>query len=140
MSIWFRSDFNEYIKSIGNGNMIEHLGIEIEEIGDDFIKGKMPVDHRTVQPAGLLHGGASVVLAESLGSLGANMVVDWNTHYCVGLDINANHVKSVKTGFVFGIAKPLHLGKRSQVWSIDIINETGDRVCISRLTMAVIAK
>jgi len=140
MSIWFRSDFNEYIKSIGNGNMIEHLGIEIEEIGDDYIKGKMPVDHRTMQPAGLLHGGASVVLAESLGSLGANMVVDWNTYYCVGLDINANHVKSVKTGFVFGIAKPLHLGKRSQVWSIDITNEAGDRVCISRLTMAVIAK
>ena len=139
MSIWFQKDCEDFVKQL-KGNMMAHLGIEIVELGDDYIKGKMPVDHRTTQPAGLLHGGASVVLAESLGSLGANLVVDWNQYYCVGLSVNANHLRSVRSGFVMGVAQPLHLGKRSQVWSIEITDEEEKRVCVSRLTMAVMTK
>ena len=118
--------------------MVDHLGIEFTRIGDDFIEAKMPVDHRTHQPMGLLHGGASVVLAETLGSVAATCCVDMNKQYCVGLDINANHIKSVREGFVTGIAKPIHVGKKTQVWEIRITNELQELVCISRITMAVI--
>jgi 1,4-dihydroxy-2-naphthoyl-CoA hydrolase len=121
-------------------NMVKHLGIEYTEIGADFIKGKMPVDHRTQQPMGLLHGGASVVLAETLGSVGANLCIDTDKYYCVGLEINANHIKSIKTGWVYGKATIIHAGKKTQVWEIKITNEAEQLVCISRLTMAVIEK
>lgn len=114
------------------------MGIEITEIGDDFIKGKMPVDDRTRQPYGMLHGGASLVLAESLGSIAATFTVDQSKQYCVGLDINANHVRAVKEGFVYGITRPLHIGKSTHVWEIKITNEEHKLVCISRITMAVI--
>jgi 1,4-dihydroxy-2-naphthoyl-CoA hydrolase len=120
--------------------MVEHLGIEFTRIGDDFIEAKMPVDHRTHQPMGLLHGGASVVLAETLGSVAATCCIDSSKQYCVGLDINANHIKSIREGFVTGITKPIHVGKKTQVWEIRITNEQQELVCISRITMAVIDK
>jgi len=120
--------------------MVSHLGIEFTEIGDDSITAKMPVDHRTHQPLGLLHGGASVALAETLGSVAASCCLDLNTQYCVGLDINANHTKSVKTGYVFGTTKPLHVGKKTHVWEIRIVNDANELVCISRITMAIIDK
>ncbi|MEQ9427072.1 MAG: hotdog fold thioesterase [Cyclobacteriaceae bacterium] len=118
--------------------MVGHIGIEVTEIGEDYIIARMPVDKRTHQPMGLLHGGASVVLAETLGSLGATFCVDQTKQYCVGLDINANHVKAVREGFVYGKALPIHIGKKTQVWEIKITNEEGQLVCISRITMAVI--
>jgi 1,4-dihydroxy-2-naphthoyl-CoA hydrolase len=122
------------------GTLIEHLGIEFTEIGDDFIRGTMPVDGRTRQPYGLLHGGASVALAETLGSTGAAMCVDSAEYQCVGQEINANHVRAARAGLVTGTARPVHLGGRTQVWTIDILNEAGKLVCTSRLTMAVIRR
>jgi len=118
--------------------MVEHVGIVITEIGDDYLKGTMAVDHRTVQPMGILHGGASVALAETLGSIAANLVVDDAKKYCVGLDINANHIRSANSGMVTGTAKPLHIGSSTQVWGIEIVDEKNRLVCISRLTMAVL--
>jgi 1,4-dihydroxy-2-naphthoyl-CoA hydrolase len=119
--------------------MVQHLGIEITEVGEDYICAKMPVDHRTKQPFGLLHGGASVVLAETLGSFAANMCVDSTKFYCVGLDINANHIRGVREGYVYGKTTPLHIGKSTQVWEIKITDEKGNLVCISRLTVAVVS-
>jgi 1,4-dihydroxy-2-naphthoyl-CoA hydrolase len=116
----------------------DHLGIELIELGKNYLKGKMPVDSRTKQPTGVLHGGASVAFAESLGSIAGNLVVDMNLFTCVGLEINANHLRPVSEGFVYGIASPLHLGRKTQVWTIEIQNEEGKLVCISRLTLAVI--
>lgn len=118
--------------------MVAHLGIELTDLGEDYITGKMPVDHRTHQPLGLLHGGASVALAETLGSLAASFCVDLKTQYCVGLDINANHVKGVKSGYVIGTTRPLHIGKKTHIWEIRITSEQNELVCISRLTIAVI--
>ena len=128
------------LKLASETNMLAHLGIEITEIGKDYIVGKMPVDDRTKQPYGFLHGGASVVLAESLGSIGANHFVDQEKYYCVGLEINANHLRPVQSGYVIGKAQAIHLGKTTQIWEIKITNEAQKLVCISRLTMAVIAK
>ncbi len=128
------------LNKLSLNTMVSHLGIEYTSIGEDHISAKMPVDHRTHQPLGLLHGGASVTLAETLGSVAATCCVDHNTQYCVGLDINANHVKSVKSGYVFGTTKPIHIGKRTHVWEIRIVNEANELVCISRITMAVIDK
>jgi len=118
--------------------MVEHLGIEFTEIGDDFIRGTMPVDGRTRQPYGLLHGGASVALAETLGSTGATLCVDTKEYQCVGQEINANHLRPARSGLVTGTARAVHLGGRTQVWVIDIVNEAGKLVCTSRLTVAVI--
>lgn len=120
--------------------MLAHLGITLTEIGADYICGKMPVDERTKQPHGLLHGGASVVLAESLGSIGANYMVDQEKYVCVGLEINANHIRAVKNGYVYGRAQVLHAGNTTQIWEIKITNEENKLVCISRLTMAVLSK
>jgi 1,4-dihydroxy-2-naphthoyl-CoA hydrolase len=134
---------NATLDSLNNmsvNTMVTHLGIEFTNIGDDFIEARMPVDHRTHQPMGLLHGGASVVLAETLGSVAATCCIDMSKQYCVGLDINANHIKSVREGFVKGITKPVHIGKKTQVWEIRITNEQQELVCISRITMAVIDK
>lgn len=138
MAIWFKQNTLSEIQQRGTGTMIEYLGITVSEVGDDFLKGNMPVDHRTVQPIGILHGGASVALAETLGSLAANLVVDPHKKYCVGLDINANHIRAARKGFVTGIAKPLHLGSSTQVWTIEITDEENRLVCISRITMAVL--
>jgi 1,4-dihydroxy-2-naphthoyl-CoA hydrolase len=130
----------EELNSGRGGTLIEHLGIEFTEIADDFIRGTMPVDGRTRQPYGLLHGGASVALAETLGSTGAVMCVDRKEYQCVGQEINANHVRAARTGLVTGTARPVHLGGRTQVWAIDIVNEAGKLVCTSRLTVAVIRR
>ena len=130
----------DQLQAISQNTLVEHLGIEFVEIGTDFITAKMPVDHRTHQPLGLLHGGASVVLAETLGSVGATLMVDPKEQYCVGLEINANHIKSVREGHVLGVAKPVHIGKRTHIWEIRITSDAGALVCISRITMAVIDK
>lgn len=138
--IWFKKYSDEVMTAMGKNTMMEHLDIQITEIGDDFISGSMPVDHRTKQPAGLLHGGASVVLAETLGSIAAYLVVDPELYSCVGLDINANHLRAVKDGRVTGTARPIHLGATTHVWSIEIKDANGRLVCISRLTMAVLQR
>ncbi|HWB26278.1 MAG TPA: hotdog fold thioesterase [Chitinophagaceae bacterium] len=138
-SIWFHpytiADINEF----SHNNMIHHIGITFTELGDDYLKGTMPVDERTVQTMGMLHGGASVTLAETLGSIGANLVVDPQKFVCVGLDINANHIRSIRNGFVAGIAKPIHTGGTTQVWNIEITDKNNRLICTSRLTMAVLS-
>ncbi len=132
-----KSEKIKHIKKHSQNTMIQHLGIEFTEIGDDFVCGKMPVDHRTIQPMGMLHGGASAAFAETLASVASTLQVNLEKQYCVGLDMNANHIRSIKSGWVFGEAKPIHLGKMTQVWQIKIKNEKGEMVCISRITMAV---
>jgi 1,4-dihydroxy-2-naphthoyl-CoA hydrolase len=140
VSIWRSPLPLETLNAGGKGTLMGPLGIEFTEIGEDFVRGTMPVDARTHQPYGLLHGGASVALAETLGSMGANMCVDSTRYLCVGQEINANHLKSVRSGRVTGTARPLHVGMRSQVWSIEIVNDSGALVCVSRLTVAVIQR
>jgi len=120
--------------------MVEHLGIEFTEVGEDYLVAKMPVDRRTHQPMGLLHGGASVALAETLGSVAATLTVDPSLQHCVGLEINANHIKSVRSGFVYGKTTPVHIGKKTQVWEIRITDDQQQLICISRITLAVIDK
>ena len=140
MTIWHSLRSVEELNSGRSGTMIEHLGIEFTEITDDFIRGTMPVDGRTRQPYGLLHGGASVALAETLGSMGATLCIDTAAYQCVGQEINANHLRAARTGLVTGTARPVHVGGRSQVWNIDIVNEAGKLTCTSRLTVAVIRR
>lgn len=139
--IWFKKDLQiaDFI-GIGKNTMGDHLGIEWTEIGDDYIKARMPVDHRTHQPYGLLHGGASCALAETLGSIASFLVIDSEKFICVGLEINANHVRGVKQGFVTGIATPLHIGSSTHVWDIKIHDEREKLVCVSRLTVAILKK
>lgn len=137
--IWFRPYTIDQVRFFGN-SLPQHLGIEFTELGPDFIRGRMPVDDRTRQPYGILHGGASVALAETLGSTGAGLVVDPDKFQVVGQEINANHVRAVKDGFVIGTARPLHIGRRSHVWEIPITDEQDRLVCISRITMFVIEK
>ncbi len=138
MSIFTTGLTVEMLNKLSPQTMVSHLGIEFTRIGEDFIEGKMPVDHRTHQPLGLLHGGASVALAETLASVAATCCVNRDVQYCVGLEINANHIKSARSGFVYGITKPLHIGKRTQVWEIKITNDQQELVCVSRITLAVI--
>ncbi len=126
------------LNQMNRGNMVGFLGIEFTEVGPDYVCAKMPVDERTRQPMGLLHGGASVALAETLGSIAAYCTIDPGKQYCVGLDINANHIRGVTAGFVYGKATPLHVGRSTQVWEIRITDEAGKLVCISRITMAVL--
>ena len=141
MSIWFNKELSiGHFGQSGDGAMSEYLGIEWTELGENFLKAKMPVDHRTKQPYGLLHGGASCVLAETIGSVASAMVVDPARFQCVGLEINANHVHSATNGYVTGVATPLHLGKSTHVWDIRIYNENDKMVCVSRLTVAIIQK
>ncbi len=128
----------EALNQMNHENMLGHLGIEFTEVNDTSLTARMPVDHRTRQPMGLLHGGASVALAESLGSVASYLCVDPKKYACVGLEINANHIKGVRAGFVYGTVRPLHVGKRTHVWEIRVTNETQQLVCISRLTVAVI--
>ena len=141
MSIWFDKSISiESVTEYGRGTMIHHIGIEWVEVGNNFIKARMPVDHRTVQPYGLLHGGASCVLAETLGSMASHCVIDSAHYYCVGIEINANHIRSAREGFVFGTCSPLHIGSSTHVWDIRITNEEGKLICISRLTVAIMKK
>jgi 1,4-dihydroxy-2-naphthoyl-CoA hydrolase len=140
MSLWHSPRALAELNADADGTLIGLIGIVFTEIGDDFLRATMPVDRRTWQPFGLLHGGASVVLAETIGSESANMCVDRNAYLCVGQEINANHVRSVRDGLVTGTARAAHLGGRTQVWTIDIVNDRGQLVCISRLTMAVVKR
>lgn len=141
MFIWFHKDLTiEKLHPLGINTMTEWLGFEWTELGDDYIKARMPVDHRTNQPYGLLHGGASCVLAETIASVGSAMVIDHSKFLCVGLEINANHIRSAKQGFVTGIATPLHLGSTTHVWDIKIYDEREKLVCVSRLTVAIIPR
>jgi len=139
MSLWKQSTDLDRINAWNRGCMVEHLGMRVTAIGDDWLRGTMPVDARTRQPFGLLHGGASVALAESLGSLAGNLCLD-ASEMAVGLDINANHVRAVTAGEVTGTARALHLGRTTQVWEIRIEDERGRLVCISRLTLAVVPR
>ncbi len=141
MSIWFRKDLSlEKLMPLGKGTMSEYLGIEWLELGEEYIKAKMPVDHRTIQPYGLLHGGASCVLAETLGSVGSAMVIDHDKFFCVGLEINANHIRSAKKGYVTGTVRPIHIGKQTHIWDIQITDESDKLICVSRLTVAVLSR
>ena len=139
MTIWKHPfDTASALFARDGGTMIDHLGIELVDRGDDWLRARMPVDHRTVQPQGRLHGGASVALAETVGSIAANMVLEGADQLAVGLDINANHVRPASGGYVYGTARPESIGRSTQVWSIRITDEDDRLVCISRLTMAVI--
>jgi 1,4-dihydroxy-2-naphthoyl-CoA hydrolase len=139
-SLWRPEATLEYMRDRMRRTLADHVGIELTELGTDFIAGTMPVDHRTCQPMRVLHGGASVVLAETLGSLAANAANRDTTRRFVGQEINANHLRPVPEGSkVTGVAKPVHIGKSSQVWSIEIRNERGQLTCISRITMAAIS-
>ena len=137
MATWKQRLSTEEIERITENTLVRHLGIQITEVGDDYLKATMPVDHRTHQPMGILHGGASVALAETIGSLGAQMCAEPG-FYVVGLEINANHIRGVRSGVVTGVATPIHVGRSTQVWSIRIFDEQDKTVCISRLTMSVL--
>ena len=138
MRIWKQAISVEHLTAIHVDTAVAALGIEFLEVGDDFIKARVPVDHRTKQPYGLLHGGVSVVLAETLGSSGAACAAP-EGYRCVGLDINANHLKGTTSGWVTGITRPVHIGRTTQVWQIDLTNAAGELTCVSRITMAVLA-
>lgn len=137
MSIWFRQFGIEEIRALQRDTMDAYLGIEFMNIGPDFLEARMPVNERTVQPHGILHGGASVALAETLGSVGGSMVVDLERYLVLGQEINANHLRPARQGHVHGRARPIHLGRRSQVWAIEIVDDRQRLVCVSRLTLAV---
>lgn len=140
MTIWKRMLTAAEVQQWNTGTAAERLGIEITEVGDNWLSARMPVDSRTVQPFGVLHGGASVLLAETVGSCAANLCVDETQEYCVGLDINANHLRAVASGWVAATARPYHIGRTTQVWDIQIVDEAGQLICISRLTMAVVKR
>ena len=138
MPIWKKPISLELLNQTNDRTAATHLGIEITEVGDDFLRARVPVDARTKQPFGLLHGGVSVVLAETLGSVGAYHASPegW---LAVGLDINANHLRAARSGWVTGTARPVHIGKTTQVWQIDMVNDAGELTCVSRITMAMLA-
>jgi 1,4-dihydroxy-2-naphthoyl-CoA hydrolase len=138
MRIWKRPVTIEGLTAIHKDTAVERLGIEFLEVGDDFIRARVPVDGRTKQPYGLLHGGVSVVLAETLGSCGAASCVPEGFR-AVGLDINANHLRGATHGWVTGVTRPVHIGRTTQVWQIDLTNDAGEATCVSRITMAVLA-
>lgn len=138
--IWARRPTLELLHELSRGSASAAIGIEFTEIGDDFLTGRMPVDSRTKQPHGALHGGASVLLAETLGSVAALHCVDRSRFICVGQEVNANHLRPVSSGWVTGIARPFHIGRRSHVWGIDLYDDAGRRSCVSRLTIAVVEK
>jgi 1,4-dihydroxy-2-naphthoyl-CoA hydrolase len=141
MAIWYNRDINlQDLNLLGKNTMVEYTGIELTEIGDNYLKAKMPVDNRTRQPYGLLHGGASAALAETLGSVASSLVIDRSEYDCVGLEINANHIRGVRDGYVYGTVIPLHIGRSTHVWDIKIYDDREKLVCVSRLTVAIIKK
>lgn len=140
MSIWKWNPGVEAAQQAAARSMSAHIGLKVTEIGPDFVRGTMPVNQHTMQPYGRLHGGANVVMAEELGSFAANLMLDPNEAFAVGLDINANHLRGVSSGTVTGTARPVHIGRTTQVWEIHIEDEAGKLACISRLTMAVVSK
>ena len=138
MTIWKKPISLEACNQTSENTAVTHLGIEFTEIGDDYLRGRVPVDERTRQPFGLLHGGVSVVLAETLGSIGA-FYASPEGHRGVGLDINANHLRAATSGWVTGTARPVHIGRTTQVWAIEMVNDAGELTCVSRITMAMLA-
>lgn len=140
MSIWFGEPSLDWATSRREGTLLDTLGIELTELTEDSLKGRMPVDGRTRQPGGVLHGGASVAFAETLASWGSTFTVDPESYYCVGMEINANHVRPISEGWVLGEARPISRGRTTQVWDIRITDEQGRLVCVSRCTMAVLAR
>lgn len=140
MSIWFKNYTLDDIQNLNKNTMGETIGLEFTEIGEESISARMPVDHRTVQPARLLHGGASAALAETLGSVGCYLTIDTNLYDCVGLELNINHIRGERKGYVLGKAVPLHRGKTTQIWSIEIRNEMNKLVSVGRITMMIIKK
>ena len=137
-SLWKQAISVEALQAFSVNTAVSHLGIEFMEVGDDFIRARVPVDARTVQPYGLLHGGVSVVLAETLGSCGAAFAVP-EGYRAVGLDIIANHLKGASSGWVTGTARPVHIGRTTHVWAIELHNDAGELTCVSRITMAILA-
>lgn len=138
--IWFQPYRLEDLGLQDGPHIGTHLGLRLTELGEDYLTGTLPVDHRTHQPIGILHGGASVVLAETLGSVCSWLVVDPTTHHGVGLEVNANHLRSVRNGVVTGTCRPFHLGRSTHIWGIEIVDQDGKLVCISRLTVAVVPR
>jgi 1,4-dihydroxy-2-naphthoyl-CoA hydrolase len=138
MAIWFQDVTLETLNTLSHGTALSHMGIEFTDIGDDWLRATMPVDGRTRQPAGILHGGASVLLAETLGSVASTLCVDRTEFACVGLEISANHLRSVQSGHVTGTARPLHIGRSTHVWDIRIETPDARLVCASRFTVCVI--
>lgn len=137
--LWFKDYQLDYLENFRSTNMGTHIGLEFIEVGPDFLKARMPVDHRTTQPFGILHGGASCVLSETLGSVAAWMTIDPDQYRAVGLEINCNHLRAVTEGWVTGVCRAFHVGKRTQVWQTEMFEEsTGKRVAVSRLTVAII--
>jgi 1,4-dihydroxy-2-naphthoyl-CoA hydrolase len=139
-AIWHQRPTLGDLQAMSRATAIEHLGIEFTEVGDDYLAGRMPVDRRTIQPYGLLHGGASVLLAETLGSAAAHCCVGDDAAVTVGIEINANHVRSVREGWVHGTVRPLHLGRTTQLWEIRVVDDAARLVCISRLTIGVVPR
>jgi len=138
MSVWFKQDWNlEKLNQLSSNTMNELIGIRFTEVGENFVRASMPVDHRTRQAYGLLHGGASAALAETVGSVASVMVIDPDLYYCVGVEINASHLRAVKEGQVFATATPLHLGMSSHVWEIKIVDQQEKLICSSRLTVFI---
>lgn len=140
MSIWLGNPSLDDATASSAGTAITTLGIEFTELTDDALLGRMPVDDRTRQPGGVLHGGASVLFAETLASWASSLTVDSSQHYCVGMEINANHVRPVSSGWVHGAARPIAMGRTTQVWEVRITNDDGKLVCVSRCTMAVLGE
>ena len=140
-AIWFNKEINlSVLPNLTSATMAHHLAMKWEEIGPDFLKMSMPVDNRTKQPYGLLHGGASCALAETVGSMASHLIIDPEKFICLGLEINANHIKSARGGEVFAVARPLHMGNSTHVWDIRIEDDEHNLVCISRLTVAILKK
>ena len=139
-SIWYRTPDPALIDAMSKGTIDEHLGIKITQVGDDYLSGTMPADKRTFQPYGIVHGGANVVLAETLGSIAGAHVIDSNSLLCLGQEVSATHLRPVSSGMVTGTARPIHLGKRSHVWEIRLENDQGKLSCIAKLILAIVAK
>jgi 1,4-dihydroxy-2-naphthoyl-CoA hydrolase len=141
MSIWFNENIDiEKIKGLEKNTIHELIGLEVTELKNNSISGKIPIDHRTKQPAGILHGGASVVLAEGLGSIASNLIIDQSQFYAVGQSVNASHIRPGIKGYAHGTASPIHIGRKSHLWEIKITNDEGKLLCVSRLTMAILPK
>lgn len=139
-SIWYKTPDPALIDAMSKGTIDEHLGIKITQVGDDYLSGTMPADKRTFQPYGIVHGGANVVLAETLGSIAGAHLIDTNSLLCLGQEVSATHLRPVSSGMVTGTARPIHLGKRSHVWEIRLENDQGKLSCIAKLILAIVAK
>ena len=139
-SIWYQTPDPALIDAMSEGTIDEHLGIKITQVGDDYLSGTMPADKRTFQPYGIVHGGANVVLAETLGSIAGAHVIDTNSLLCLGQEVSATHLRPVSSGMITGTARPIHLGKRSHVWEIRLENDQGKLSCIAKLILAIVPK